>query len=58
MMEDEVSDFYKCKYTKTCDICGLDQEILSQDGMFPEYVTRVYVMHTCGNYIEFELPVN
>lgn len=58
MMENEVNDFYKCKYIETCNVCGLDQEILSQDGLFHMNSTRVYVMHTCGNYIEFLLPVN
>ena len=55
---DKIPIGYKCEYVKTCDCCGLDQTILTQEDDRPEYHTEIYLQCQCGNYIEFILPVN
>ena len=44
-------------YHNTCD-CGKQHVIRTQSSNFPEYETEVYVLCDCGDYVEFELPVN
>ncbi len=58
MKFEEPCELSRCEYIKTCDCCGMNQKVLSQRDSFPEYTTEVYVQCTCGEFIEFILPVN
>ena len=46
------------EYNQICDFCGMTTTILTQRDNQPEYEAEVYVQCQCGNYIEFNLPVN
>jgi hypothetical protein len=43
-------------YERVCE-CGKKQTLLTQSGP-GEYDTGVYLLCTCGQYVEFILPVN
>lgn len=58
MKIDEIPQGHRFSYKKQCSCCGLEQEILTQRSDFPEYETEIYLVCQCGEYIEFELPVN
>ena len=58
MYLENISLGYRNEYKKTCDCCEMDNTILTQDDIQPEYHTRIYLQCQCGNYIEFILPVN
>ena len=58
MKLEEISQFLRVEYEMVCDICQTKQTILTQAHVVPEYETEIYLLCQCGNYIEFELPVN
>jgi hypothetical protein len=58
MKLDEIPVCGRSCYTEICPCCSLEQEILTQRDNFPEYYTEIYLKCQCGQYIEFELPVN
>lgn len=55
---EEIPEFRRTEYIETCNLCGLDQKILTQRNNSPEYETEIYLECQCGNFIEFILPVN
>jgi hypothetical protein len=55
---EEVPEWDRYEYKIKCDVCSLITTVLTQEDDRPEYQTHVYVRCTCGNYLEFELPVN
>jgi len=55
---EEILEHHRHSYTKKCPCCDLEQEILTQRDDFPEYHTEIYLKCQCGEFIEFELPVN
>ena len=44
-------------YSNTC-VCGKEIEVSTQEDKNPEYYTFVFVKCTCGESVEFKLPVN
>lgn len=58
MNENEIPIGLRFSYIVKCDLCLIEQEILTQINNFPEYETEIYLKCQCGNYIEFILPVN
>ncbi len=58
MKFDEILPYRTCSYTKTCSCCDLKHQILTQHDDCPEYYTDIYLQCQCGEYVEFELPVN
>ena len=56
MKIEEIGSWY-AKYEQKCD-CGKKHLILTQKDDRPEYYTEVYVLCDCGEYVNFELPVN
>ena len=58
MQINEIPEGLRNPYVKECEICGIEQTILTQRGNFPEYETEVYLKCQCGEFIEFILPVN
>lgn len=58
MYIEDIPIYRRVEYTKKCDLCEMDNTILSQRHDFPEYETEIYLQCQCGNYIEFILPVN
>jgi len=55
---EDIRKWRRNEYIQACDLCGLNQKILTQEDSFPEYHTEIYLQCQCGNYIEFILPVN
>lgn len=55
---EDIAEGYRYEYMKPCPCCTMECKILTKRDDFPEYYTGVYVQCTCGEYIEFELPVN
>ena len=45
-------------YHAKCPCCGLTQTLLTQQDNKPEYYAEVYLQCQCGEYLEFDLPVN
>jgi hypothetical protein len=45
-------------YLAQCPCCGITQTLLTQGENSPEYYAEVYLQCQCGEYLEFELPVN
>lgn len=58
MKLEDIPQFRRYTYEKECRVCGIKQIILTQNNDFAEYETEVYLLCQCGDYIEFELPVN
>lgn len=46
------------EYKKTCPLCTMTMIILSKADNWPEYYAEIYVQCQCGEYLNFELPVN
>ncbi len=57
MKLEEIRENLSHKYEVTCK-CGKKHFVLTQDNDFPEYHTEVYSPCECGEYVEFDLPVN
>ena len=53
MRIEDISQGQQYSYTEKCECCGLEQTMLTQKDDFPEYVTYVYLLCQCGEYIEF-----
>ena len=58
MKLEEIPKYTRVEYIKTCDVCDMDQKILTKRDDCPEYETEIYLKCQCGNFIEFILPVN
>lgn len=58
MHKENIPKGLQCEYEKTCSTCLLTSLILSQHDDFPEYHTEIYLQCTCGEFLEFILPVN
>ncbi len=58
MIIDKINEGHRHEYKKDCDCCGLTQQILTKRDNFPEYYAEIYLRCQCGEYIEFDLPVN
>ena len=58
MKIEKIDEDDRYEYKKLCDCCDLEIMILTQKDSFPEYYTRVYLQCSCGNFVEFVLPVN
>lgn len=58
MKFEEIEEWDRYEYIEKCSCCGLEQKILTQHDVWPEYRTRVYLQCQCGEYMEFSLPVN
>ncbi len=58
MKFEDIKEWRRNSYVKECSCCGLNQTILTQEDDFPEYHTEIYLQCQCGEYIEFDLPVN
>lgn len=54
----EIWEHHRHSYIKKCSCCDCEQEILTQRDDFPEYYAEIYLKCQCGEFIEFELPVN
>lgn len=54
---EEIDSFDREEYIEKCK-CGKSYEVRTQKYDCSEYMTMVYIKCECGNYIEFELPVN
>jgi hypothetical protein len=57
MIIDSIHERDRFKYEQKCQ-CGKIHIMLTQEDNDPEYHTRVYVLCDCGQYVEFNLPVN
>ena len=55
---EDIPECNRFSYEKECDLCAQPMAICSQEDNRPEYHTQIYVQCSCGNYLEFELPVN
>lgn len=58
MKIEEISKGYRYEYEKICPCCEIKHLILTQDADFQEYNTEIYLKCSCGEFIEFILPVN
>ncbi len=55
-----IEDIPKSKrhtYENTCE-CGKTYFILAQQDNDPEYYAEIYVECDCGQYVDFDIPVN
>lgn len=57
MRLDEIPSGLRYEYGKICD-CGRAYSVLTQKNDFAEYETEIYLLCSCGEYVEFILPVN
>lgn len=55
---DDIPEGLRCEYEQECPTCLMTMTVLTQRGNSPEYETEIYVQCSCGEYIEFILPVN
>lgn len=55
---DDIDEINRYEYVQECPCCTMDCKILTQEDSKPEYYTYVYVKCRCGEYLQFELPVN
>lgn len=55
---EEIREGYRSEYQKECDICTMATTVYTQKFNDPEYETYIYVQCSCGNILEFTLPVN
>lgn len=46
------------KYEQKCPCCQLITSVLTQRDNYPEYITEIFIMCMCGEYLELNLPVN
>jgi hypothetical protein len=58
MKFDNIDKSDQYEYEQECSCCGLKKQVLTQRDDHPEYYTYVYLRCQCGEYIQFELPVN
>ena len=58
MKEPKAAELGRYRYTQQCKYCGAAITVLTQQDDEPEYRTQVYVQCQCGDYVEFNLPVN
>ncbi len=58
MKLEEIPEGSKDEEIKTCDVCGIYQKILTQYDDCPYFHKKIYLMCTCGNYIEFNIAIN
>lgn len=45
-------------YAEICPSCKKEHLVETQKDDHPEYYTSIYVKCDCGDFVEFELPVN
>jgi len=57
MKLEEVKEWARYEYIQKC-ACGKEHKLLTQEDDHPEYHTEVYIACECGEYVEFNLPVN
>ena len=58
MKLNEICKAQRTEYQEECS-CGKKFTILTQNGLnLSEYETYVYLLCSCGEYVEFILPVN
>lgn len=55
---EDIPEGLRYPYHALCPCCGITQTMLTQRDNFPEYYTEIYLMCQCGEYLEFNLPVN
>lgn len=58
MLIDEIPEYRRNEYIQECPTCTMTMFVLTQKDDFPEYHTDIYVMCQCGEFLEFNLPVN
>ncbi len=58
MQLDDIPKKLRFEYTKVCTCCLKENTLLSQNDDLPEYYAEVFLKCVCGEYIEFDLPVN
>ena len=61
MKEEEVKkdSYYNEPYEVDCPKCGKTTRVYTQGNLeYCEYMTTVFVPCSCGEYIQFDLPVN
>lgn len=58
-MESKIIDRYeRFPYSSKCGNCGKVITVYTQEDRCPEYITEVFVLCECGNYVEITIPVN
>ncbi len=55
---EDIPEFDRTIYKKNCECCDMPIIIATQRDSYPEYYTGVYIQCNCGEWLEFELPVN
>ena len=54
---EDIPSLYRNEYSEECPLCTMTCTVLTQPAP-GEYDTKIYVQCQCGEYLEFELPVN
>ena len=54
---EDIPSLYRNEYSEECPLCTTTCTVLTQPAP-GEYDTKIYVQCQCGEYLEFELPVN
>ncbi len=57
MNKEEIPTGWRVEYFKECPCCSIETIVLTQGGE-GEYKTEIFIRCTCGEYLEFNLPVN
>ena len=55
---EDIPEGLRVKYIKKCPLCLIENTMLTQHDNDPEYYTEIYLQCQCGNFIEFNLPIN
>lgn len=57
MKFEEINEWDRYPFEVIC-ACQKVHTVFTQEDSFPEYHTHIYIKCSCGEYIEFNLPVN
>lgn len=55
---EDIPIYARVPIEKICEICQCTQKILCSDSQVAEYEKEIWLQCTCGNFIEFIIPVN
>lgn len=58
LRKDVTHEKFRVEYSKECDICTMKMIVLGQKDNSPEYYSEIAIQCHCGNWLEFEIPVN
>ncbi len=54
----DIPEGLRYEYEEQCPCCENVLTVRTQCDNYPEYITEIFILCSCGEYIEFNLPVN